>query len=86
MILLHIQDVWISPISLNLNLKELNGNKIMIKQKEFYLVEELANKLRVSNMTIYRYIKAGKIKAYKIGKEFRIDDKEFNKFLNRTRT
>jgi len=53
--------------------------------KEFYLVEELAKRLRVCNMTIYRYIKAGKIKAYKIGKEFRIDSKEFNKFLNKVR-
>lgn len=52
-------------------------------QKEFYLVEELAKELRVSNMTIYRYIKAGKIKAYKIGKEFRIDKNEFNKTLNK---
>jgi len=51
--------------------------------KEFYLVEELAEKLRVCNMTVYRYIKAGKIKAYKIGKEFRIDEKEFNNFLNK---
>ena len=54
--------------------------------KEFYLVEELAEKLRVCNMTIYRYIKAGKIKAYKIGKEFRIDDQEFNNFLDRVKT
>lgn len=54
--------------------------------KEFYLVEELANKLRVCNMTIYRYIKAGKIKAYKIGKEFRIEEEEFNKFLNKVKT
>ena len=53
----------------------------MDKQKEFYLVEELAKKLRVSNMTIYRYIKAGKLKAYKIGKEFRIKKKEFNNFI-----
>ena len=56
------------------------------KEKEFYLVEELAKALRVSNMTIYRYIKAGKIKAYKIGKEFRIDEKEFNKFLDKVKT
>jgi len=55
-------------------------------KKEFYLVEELAEKLRVSNMTIYRYIKAGKVKAYKIGKEFRIDDTEFNSFLNKVKT
>ncbi len=56
------------------------------QKKDFYLVEELAEKLRVSNMTIYRYIKRGKIKAYKIGKEFRIDDNEFNNFLNKVRT
>ena len=52
-------------------------------KKEFYLVEELAEKLRVSNMTIYRYIKAGKISAYKIGKEFRIENEEFDKFLSK---
>jgi excisionase family DNA binding protein len=54
------------------------------KNKEFYLVEELAEKLRVSTMTIYRYIKAGKISAYKIGKEFRIGVREFNRFLENT--
>jgi putative molybdopterin biosynthesis protein len=58
----------------------------MHEEKEFYLVEELAGVLRVSNMTIYRYIKAHKIRAYKIGKEFRIEKKEFQAFLNRTRT
>jgi len=54
--------------------------------KEFYLAQELADSLRVNVMTIYRYIKAGKLKAYKIGKEFRIDKKEFNKFLNKVKT
>jgi len=58
----------------------------MLNKKDFYLVEELAEKLRVSNMTIYRYIKAGKVKAYKIGKEFRIDEAEFNNFLNKVKT
>ncbi|MDD5551763.1 MAG: helix-turn-helix domain-containing protein [Candidatus Pacebacteria bacterium] len=56
------------------------------KQIDFYTAEELADKLRVNIMTIYRYIKAGKLKAYKIGKEFRIDKKEFNKFLNKVKT
>ena len=50
-------------------------------KKEFYTTKELAEKLRVNIMTIYRYIKAGKLKAYKIGKDFRIDKEEFNKFL-----
>ena len=58
----------------------------MPNQKEFYLVEELAKKLRLSNMTIYRYIKAGKVKAYKFGKEFRIEKAEFEKFLDKAKT
>ncbi|OIP68533.1 hypothetical protein AUK42_06200 [Candidatus Atribacteria bacterium CG2_30_33_13] len=58
----------------------------MTNQKDFYTAEELAEKLRVNIMTIYRYIKAGKLKAYKIGKEFRIDKDEFNKFLNKIKT
>jgi len=50
-------------------------------QPDFYLVEELAEKLRVSKMTIYRYIKAGKLEAFKMGKEFRIAKAEFDYFL-----
>jgi len=56
-----------------------------MKKGEFYTAKELAEKLRVNIMTIYRYIKAKKVKAYKIGKEFRIDKKEFNSFLNKVK-
>lgn len=49
--------------------------------EEFYTAEELAKVLKVNIMTIYRYIKAGKIKAYKIGKEYRINIIEFKNFL-----
>jgi excisionase family DNA binding protein len=55
-------------------------------EHSFYTTKELAEKLRVNIMTIYRYIKAGKLKAYKIGKEFRIDEKEFNNFLDKVKT
>lgn len=55
-------------------------------KKEFYTAQELADKLRVNIMTIYRYIKAGKLKAHKIGKEFRIDKKEFDNFLDKSKT
>ena len=55
-------------------------------KEQFYTARELADKLRVNIMTIYRYIKAGKIKAYKIGKEFRIDKEEFQGFLDKTKT
>jgi len=55
-------------------------------EKEYYIAKELADKLRVNIMTVYRYIKAGKLKAYKIGKEFRIDKIEFNAFLDKVKT
>ncbi|MEK7569410.1 MAG: helix-turn-helix domain-containing protein [Patescibacteria group bacterium] len=58
----------------------------MNKKDEFYKAEDLAKKLKVNIMTIYRYIKAKKLKAYKIGKEFRIDKKEFERFLNSVKT
>jgi excisionase family DNA binding protein len=55
----------------------------MKNTEEFYTAEELAEKLRVNIMTIYRYIKAGKIKAYKFGKEFRVEKSEFESFLKK---
>lgn len=57
-----------------------------MKTHEFYLVEELATKLRVNPMTIYRYIAAGKIVAHKTGKEYRIAKAEFDRFLDVTST
>lgn len=53
---------------------------------EFYKAEDLAKLLQVNIMTIYRYIKAGKLKAHKLGKEFRIPKDEFNRFLKNTQT
>lgn len=57
-----------------------------MEEKDFYTAQELADKLRVNVMTIYRYINSGKLTAYKIGKEYRIDKIEFNKFLIKVKT
>jgi excisionase family DNA binding protein len=57
-----------------------------MRRREFYTARELAEKLRVNIMTIYRYIGAGKLKAHKIGKEFRVKKVEFEGFLKKTRT
>jgi excisionase family DNA binding protein len=57
-----------------------------MKDKPFYKAEDLAEILEVNIMTIYRYIKAGRLKAYKLGREFRIEKKEFNTFLEKVST
>ncbi len=55
-------------------------------EKSYYTAQELADKLRVNVMTIYRYIKAKRFKAHKIGKEFRIPRIEFERFLDASKT
>ncbi len=54
--------------------------------KKYYTAKELAKMLGLNVMTIYRYINAGKLKAYKIGKEFRIDKSEFDRFMHKSKT
>ena len=53
-----------------------------MNEKTFYTAKELSEKLECNIMTIYRYIKAKKLKAYKIGKEFRVEREDFQTFLN----
>ena len=49
--------------------------------------EQVAKKLGVSIFTVYRYIKAGKLKAIKYTeRNFRIDEKDLNQFLKRHKT
>lgn len=58
----------------------------MTREKDFYKAEDLAKLLEVNIMTIYRYIKAERLTAYKIGREYRIDKAQFQRFLNNVKT
>ncbi|RLE57630.1 MAG: IS607 family transposase, partial [Thermoprotei archaeon] len=46
-----------------------------------YRTGEAAKRLGVTRMTILRWIKAGKIKAYKVGREHRIPESEIKRIL-----
>ncbi|MEO5646496.1 MAG: helix-turn-helix domain-containing protein [Candidatus Paceibacterota bacterium] len=52
-------------------------------EKDFYTAKDLADKLGMNVMTIYRWIGAKKLKAYKLGKEFRIEKKDFDASLKK---
>jgi excisionase family DNA binding protein len=45
-------------------------------------VAEVAAVLRVSNMTVYRLIKAGDLPALRVGKNYRIRESELETFLS----
>ena len=44
-------------------------------------VAEVADVLRVSNMTVYRLIKAGDIPALRVGKNYRIRERDLEAYL-----
>jgi excisionase family DNA binding protein len=44
-------------------------------------VNEVANILRVSNMTVYRLVKSGQIPAIRVGKNYRIKETDVNEYL-----
>jgi excisionase family DNA binding protein len=44
-------------------------------------VGEVADAMRVSNMTIYRLIKSGQLAAIRVGKNYRIREADVNRYL-----
>ncbi len=47
----------------------------------FVTVAEVADRLRVSTMTVYRLIKAGELRAARIGKSYRLREEDVDRFL-----
>ena len=47
----------------------------------FLTVAEVARQLRVSNMTVYRLIKAGQLGAIRVGKNYRIRRRDVERYL-----
>ena len=52
----------------------------MIKE-QYYTIKEVAEMLKVAYLTVYRWIQAGKLIAYKAGKQYRIKKQDLDKFL-----
>lgn len=48
---------------------------------QYYSIEETAKLLKVAYLTVYRWIQAKKLIAYKAGKQYRIKKSDLEKFL-----
>lgn len=48
---------------------------------KLYTTKEVQDILKVTQRTMYRYIKAGKLKAIKLGKTYRISQEALEAFL-----
>lgn len=51
-------------------------------REQLMTVSEVADELRVSNMTVYRLIKAGDLAAIRIGKNYRIRRSDLEEYLD----
>lgn len=48
----------------------------------FLTVAEVAELLRVSNMTVYRLINAGQMNAVRVGRSYRITEDEVDRYVS----
>lgn len=48
---------------------------------QYYTIKEVAEMLKVAYLTVYRWIKSGKLFSFKVGKQYRIKKKDLDKFL-----
>jgi excisionase family DNA binding protein len=52
----------------------------------FLTVKEVASDLKLNALTIYQYVKTGKLKAVKFGRNYRIEKKDLDKFVESNKT
>ena len=55
------------------------------EEAKLYTLQEVADILRVSRQTIYNYVTAKRLKASKIGKEYRVTEEDLQDFLKNGR-
>lgn len=49
----------------------------------YYSLKEVSKMLKVAYLTVYRWIQAGKLSAYQIEKQYRIDRKTLDEFIEK---
>lgn len=52
-------------------------------EEEFLTPKDVARILKVSYMSVYRWVKAGKLKAYQVEKQFRVKKTDLAEFLEK---
>jgi len=48
---------------------------------KYYTIKEVMELLKLSDETIYRHIRSGKLKAIRVGNQWRVSQKALNAFM-----
>ncbi|MCC0655968.1 helix-turn-helix domain-containing protein [Clostridioides sp. ES-S-0123-01] len=51
-------------------------------EEKFYTIDQVANILEMHHKTIRKFIKDGKLKANKVGKQWRVSQEDLNSFMD----
>jgi len=54
--------------------------------ERFYTVYEIAKILKVHWQTVLDFIRSGRLKAFKLGRGYRIEEKDLRKFIEKGKT
>lgn len=57
-----------------------------LSESRFLTVQEVADLMRVSSMTVYRLIKSGEMRAARVGRSFRVREDDVNEYLEQSYT
>jgi excisionase family DNA binding protein len=57
-----------------------------MSRANYLTVGEVAARVRISNMTVYRLIKSGELAAVRVGKSFRVREEDLDAYLDRQYT
>ena len=55
-----------------------------LKDVRFLTVAEVADMMRVSRMTVYRLVHSGELPAVRVGRSFRVPEKDVNEYLRKS--
>lgn len=57
------------------------GVRKLYMDEKLLTAKEVAGLLKINTLTVYDYIKEGRLKAYRLGSRYRIGNKQLQKFL-----
>jgi len=56
-----------------------------MEDEKYYTIEEVAEMLKVVYMTVYRWIKQGKLKAFRVGKKYMIKKSDIEALVEKSK-
>jgi len=56
-----------------------------MEDEKYYTIEEVAEMLKVVYMTVYRWIKQGKLKAFRVGKKYMIKKSDIEALIEKSK-